>query len=124
MQLRTAATTFRPHYPPLAVWTINARSHWFGIASSAVEGCCVVMPPPGASGQPVRLADSFDVPVIVRHSSPLRPKRRPWQSQIDHCALPWPTVRDVPPPGWYLVPTTWRDVIDAAMTAPFRLKRS
>lgn len=39
----------------------------------------------------------------------------PHQSWIDYDDLPWPPVRDVPPPGWYLVPTTWRDVIDAAM---------
>ena len=76
----------------------------------------IVMPPPGASEQPVGLADSFDVPVLVRCNSPLRPKRRSRRSRIDYGALPWPAVRDVPVPGWYLVPTTWRDVIDAAMT--------
>ena len=81
-----------------------------------MEGFCIVMPPSDAWGQPVGLADSFDVPVIVRHSSPLWPERRLWRSQIDYDDLPWPTVRDLPPPGWYLVPTTWRDVIDAGMT--------
>jgi hypothetical protein len=86
------------------------------LAALSVEGSCAVMPPPDASGQPVRLADSFDVPVIVRRGSPLRPERRLRQSWIDHADMPWPSNRDVPSPGWYLIPTTWRDVIDAAMT--------
>lgn len=63
-----------------------------------------------------RLADAFDVPVLVRHSSPLRPERRPSKSRIDKAWSPWPTEGNLPPTGDYLVPTTWREVIDAAMT--------
>jgi hypothetical protein len=74
------------------------------------------MPPADASDQPVHLADAFDVPVLVRRSSPLRPERRPNKKRIDRAWSPWPTVGEVPPIGDYLVTTTWRDVIDAAMT--------
>ena len=74
------------------------------------------MPPEDASGQLVGLADAFDIPVLVRHSSPLQPERRPHKSRIDGAWSPWPTVGDVPPQGDYVLTTTWRDVIDAAMT--------
>lgn len=63
---------------------------WFGVTAWAVGGSCLMMPPSGASGQPVGLADSFDVPVVVRRSSPLRPERRLWESQIDRSRLSWP----------------------------------
>ncbi|SNS21145.1 hypothetical protein [Actinomadura mexicana] len=75
-----------------------------------------MMPPANASGQPVNLADAFDVPVIVRNSSPLQPERRPSRGRIDKAWSPWPNIRDVVPPGDYLVSTTWREVVDAAMT--------
>ena len=74
------------------------------------------MPPADASGQAVGLADAFDVPVLVRHSSPLRPERRPHKNRLDNAWSPWPAASDIPPPGDYLVPTTWRELIDAAMT--------
>jgi hypothetical protein len=69
-----------------------------------------------ASGQLVGLADAFDVPVFVRHSSPLDPESRPRQSRVDHAAQPWPGTRRAPRAGNYLIPTTWREVLDAAMT--------
>lgn len=61
-------------------------------------------------------ADAFDVPVFVRHSSPLTPESRPRPSRVTGAWRPWPTVGEIPPPGDYLVTTTWRDVIDAAMS--------
>ena len=66
------------------------------------------------SGQPVGLADAFDVPVFVRHSSPLNPESRPRKSRVDHAAQPWPGTRRAPRAGNYLIPTTWREVLDAA----------
>jgi hypothetical protein len=74
------------------------------------------MPPPEAFGEPIGLADAFDVPILVRHSSPLRAERRPHRNRIDSAWSPWPTVGEVPATGDYLVITTWREVIDAAMT--------
>ena len=76
-----------------------------------------VMPPADAWGEPVGLADAFDVPVIVRwHSSPLTAERRPDKKRIDGAWRLWPTSGDIPPAGDYLVPTTWRGLLDAAMT--------
>lgn len=75
-----------------------------------------MVPPFSAAGQAVMLADQFGVPVIVRRSSPLTPKRRPGRKRIDRARQPWPSTGTVPPNGDYLVTTTWRDVLDAAMT--------
>lgn len=69
-----------------------------------------------ASGQPVGLADAFDVPVFVRHSSPLEPESRPRRSRVDRAWQPWPGTRRAPRTGDYLVSTTWREVLDAALT--------
>lgn len=74
------------------------------------------MPPSDASDEPLGLADEFDVPVLVRHSSPLEAVRRPSRTRIDSAELPWADHGDVPPAADYLVPTTWRDLVDAAMT--------
>jgi hypothetical protein len=74
------------------------------------------MPPTGASGQPVGLADAFDVPVFVQHSSPLEPRTRPRKSRIDRAWQAWPGTHRAPQRGNYLVPTTWREVLDAALT--------
>jgi hypothetical protein len=75
-----------------------------------------MFPPPGAADQPVKADDAFDIPVFVRHSSPLRAGRRPKPLHVDSASVPWPAIRDVPPTGTYLVTTTWRDIIDAAVT--------
>jgi hypothetical protein len=75
-----------------------------------------MIPSAGASGQPIGLADAFDVPVFVRHSSPLVPATRPRQGRVDGASRPWPGIGPVPQAGAYLVPTTWRDVLDAALT--------
>jgi hypothetical protein len=95
---------------------LSHPSNTVGIGVQSVAGCFGVMPPADASGQPVGLADSFEVPVLVRRSSPLQPERRPHKNRIDKAWVPWPAVGDVPPPDDYLVSTTWREVIDAAMT--------
>ena len=44
------------------------------------------------------------------------PRRRPYRARIDAASSLWPRRDDIPPDGEYLVTTTWRDVIDAAMT--------
>jgi len=75
-----------------------------------------VTPSKDASDQPVGLADAFDVPVFVRHSSPLEPESRPRQSRVDRAWQPWPGTPRAPRTGGYLVPTTWREVLDAALT--------
>jgi hypothetical protein len=87
-----------------------------GGTTSTLTECQTMMPPANASGQPVGLADSFDVPVIVRHSRPLSIERRPGVARIDRARSSWPTPGDIPPAGDYVVSTTWRDVVDAAMT--------
>jgi hypothetical protein len=61
-------------------------------------------------------ADAFDVPVFVRRSSPLQAGRRPSRERVQACSSPWPARGHVPPTGDYLVTTTWRDVLDAALT--------
>ena len=75
-----------------------------------------VFPPPHAVDLPVGAADAFDIPVFVRHSSPLRPVRRPMPGSVEAASAPWPPERDVPGSGAYLVTTTWRDILDAAAT--------
>lgn len=75
-----------------------------------------MVPPFTATGQAVMLADEFRVPVIVRHSSPLAPERRPSRKRIDQARQPWPSYQKMPSDGDYVVTTTWRDVMDAAMT--------
>ena len=44
------------------------------------------------------------------------PRRRPSRGRIDAASSLWPRRDDIPPDGDYLVTTTWRDVLDAAMT--------
>nr|BFE50233.1 hypothetical protein GCM10017745_36600 [Saccharothrix mutabilis subsp. capreolus] len=75
-----------------------------------------MQPPPGATGSLIGPADAFDVPVFVRRSAPLSPSVRPRPNAVASASRPWPTPSDVPPSGAYRVATTWRDVIDAAMS--------
>lgn len=56
------------------------------------------------------------MPVLIRHSSPLVPGRRPLPPHLDRAAQPWPVPGEVPVDGLYRVSTTWRDVIDAALS--------
>jgi hypothetical protein len=68
------------------------------------------------SGLTIDVADAFDVPVIVRSGTKLQPGNRHRKKRIDGAVRPWPNAGHVPESGTYLVPTTWRDVIDAATT--------
>ncbi|MEU7871269.1 hypothetical protein [Dactylosporangium sp. NPDC049140] len=72
-------------------------------------------PPHGAAGSLLAPADAVDIPVFLRRSAPLTPQRRPRAERIDATAPPWPTGTE-PPDGQYLVRTTWREIIDAAVT--------
>ena len=75
------------------------------------------MPPEDTTSDFVSLGDAFNVPVFVRYGpSPMEPARRPSQSRIDRASAPWPGSQGAPGPGAYRVLTTWRDVLDAAMT--------
>lgn len=75
-----------------------------------------MQPPSHAGGIPLQPVDAFDVPVLVRRSSPLVPGRRPHHSRIERADQPWPTPGNVPAGGLYRVATTWRDVVDAALS--------
>lgn len=74
-----------------------------------------VQPPPDASGTPLHPCDAFDVPVWVRRSSPLK-AQGPHPSRLGLAVQPWPAPEKVPADGRYRVSTTWRDVIDAALS--------
>ena len=67
-------------------------------------------------GLPLSAADAFDVPVFVRRSTPLNPAANPTRQQLNEVHIPWPAMPGVPPDGDYLVSTTWRDVLKAAVT--------
>lgn len=73
-------------------------------------------PPTGLPGVPLSAADAFDVPVFVRRSSPLTPAPTPTKWEVGHAHTPWPAKSGVPADGGYLVTTTWRDVLKAAVT--------
>jgi hypothetical protein len=75
-----------------------------------------VFPPADAADQPINADDAIDIPVFVRHSSPLQAGPRPRPRRVDNASKPRPAIRDVPADGDYLVTTTWRDIIDAAGT--------
>ena len=75
-----------------------------------------MFPPTDVADQPINADDAFDVPVFVRHSSPLQAGPRPRPRRVNSAFTPWPAIRDVPPDGDYLVTTTWRDIVDAAAT--------
>jgi hypothetical protein len=75
-----------------------------------------MLPPLAAADQLIGVRDAFDIPVFVRHSSPLQAKRRPMPTRIEKASTPWPSSHDVPPPGEYLVTATWRDIVFAAVT--------
>ena len=66
--------------------------------------------------QAIAASDRVEIPVVVRHSSPLSPARRPREERINSVRDLWPTPGGVPPTGDYLVPTTWRDLMFAALS--------
>lgn len=74
-----------------------------------------VHPPRDTSGTLVQPKDAFDVPVRVRRSSPLRAEG-PGQAGLDRADQPWPGPGKTPVEGLYRVSTTWRDVLDAALS--------
>ncbi|HWO66954.1 MAG TPA: hypothetical protein VNO31_43670 [Umezawaea sp.] len=75
-----------------------------------------MLPPRGATNSLIGISDAFDVPVFVRRSTPLTPDARPKPSLVTGVVTPWPRAGEVPPSGAYRVGTTWRDVIDAAVS--------
>jgi hypothetical protein len=74
-----------------------------------------VHPGRGAVDDPIAIDDGFDVPVFVRHSSPLKPPGRPRPKAVRAAWAPLPPGA-VPGPGDYLVRTSWRAVLHAAIT--------
>ena len=58
------------------------------------------------------------MPVFVRWSGPnLEPLRRPMPSRVAGASHSWPGGHEqIPAGGEYRVPTTWRDVLDAALS--------
>lgn len=72
--------------------------------------------PRGATGSLIGISDAFDVPVFVRRSTPLVPDARPKPALVAGVVAPWPRAGAVPPSGAYRVGTTWRDVVDAAIS--------
>src|SRR4051812_37735626 len=75
-----------------------------------------MLPPTGAADSVLSALDAFDVPVFVSGSAPLMPAPRPARQRLSAAARPWPTLGSTPPPGDYLVTTTWREILDAAIT--------
>ncbi|MEU6824056.1 hypothetical protein ABZ921_25785 [Streptomyces atriruber] len=77
-----------------------------------------MQPPVGAGGVdvPISAPDAFDVPVFLRHSSPLTPAPRPSPPQVASALKPWPKSPGIPADGAYLVSTTWRALLDATTT--------
>ncbi|MCS7484783.1 hypothetical protein ACFFQW_05750 [Umezawaea endophytica] len=75
-----------------------------------------MLPRRGAAGSLIGISDAFDVPVFVRRSTPLTPDVRPKPALVSGVVTPWPRAGEVPPSGAYRVGTTWRDVIDAAIS--------
>jgi hypothetical protein len=74
-----------------------------------------MFPPAGAADDPLVPADAFDVPVFVRHSFPFDAAGRPVPGRVRRSSAPWPQRGRIPATGDYLVTTTWRDVLHAAL---------
>ncbi|MEU7673579.1 hypothetical protein AB0C42_02030 [Micromonospora taraxaci] len=69
----------------------------------------------GAADDPIGLSDAFDVPVFLRHSSPLNPQGRPWPNAVRAASAAWP-ITGLPESDDYLIRTSWREVLHAAIT--------
>lgn len=68
-------------------------------------------PPVGAEDFAFDLADSVDVPVLLRSDGVLRRPREPrWR----RARKPWPTTGQLPADSEYLVTTTWRQILHSA----------
>lgn len=66
---------------------------------------------------PIRSRDSIDLPVVLRFSSPLSPGRRPGVRQLDRASSAWPVGTLPMADGLYMVNSSWRALLDAALTA-------
>jgi hypothetical protein len=79
---------------------------------------CIMLPSSQAVDNPIRIVDEVDIPVFVHHvdgGNPFTPQRRPYPSRVESAATPWPG-RGVPSvSGDYLVGTTWREILLAAV---------
>lgn len=64
---------------------------------------------------PLHAPDSIQIPVRVTAGIPLNGRRRPHPSAVDQPHIAWPGHWP-PPDGWYDVPATWREILDAAVT--------
>lgn len=67
--------------------------------------------PDDPDGPVLDLDDTIDIPIVVRTAPDMR-RASAWHKAQE----PWPTMGTVPPVGLYLANTTWREVMDAAMT--------
>lgn len=65
---------------------------------------------------PLSAADSLQVPVRVTAGIELNGRRRPHPSSVDQPHADWVPGPWPPRDGWYDVPTTWREILDAAIT--------
>ncbi|MFJ8738282.1 gamma-glutamyltransferase [Embleya sp. NPDC127516] len=57
----------------------------------------------------VQHEDRLDIPILVRGGPARRPTPQ-WQT----ARTPWPALGAVPPHGWYLATTTWREILKQA----------
>jgi hypothetical protein len=69
-----------------------------------------MQPPRNAVDAVLDARDGIDVPVLVR-SAPARRPNPHWHWAHE----PRPGLRAVPPNGWYLVTTTWREILKHAV---------
>lgn len=68
-----------------------------------------------ARSVPLHASDSVQIPVRITAGIPLNGRRRPHPSEVDRKHATWPGQWP-PKDGWYDVPTTWREILDSAMT--------
>lgn len=76
---------------------------------------CGVHPGSGAVDDPIEHGDALDIPVFVKHSTPMVPQRRPSKVEVTTAYRPLPAI-GIPANGRYLVRTSWRAVLQAAIT--------
>ncbi|MFF0047819.1 hypothetical protein [Streptomyces sp. NPDC005498] len=70
----------------------------------------VMLPPEGAQDHGFAISDAIDIPVLLRSGPARRPRRKHWEG----ARTPWATTTSVPPNGWYLATTSWRQILKAA----------
>ena len=72
---------------------------------------------PHRTSVPLSAPDAVTLPVRVLAGIPLYGRRRPHPRQVHGPHPVWNNPPWPPPDGWYDVPTTWREILDAAITA-------